>query len=49
LWEWAKAHMARFQVPVIIEFVKELKKTPTGKVDKAGLKAEGGVRLPSRW
>jgi acyl-coenzyme A synthetase/AMP-(fatty) acid ligase/enoyl-CoA hydratase/carnithine racemase len=48
LWEWAIDNMARFQVPSVIEIVKELKKTPTGKIEKRGLKAEGGLRFDLR-
>ena len=48
LWEWAVNSMARFQVPGVIEFVAELKRTPTGKVEKAGLKKDGGVRFDDR-
>lgn len=48
IWEWAKVNMARFQVPTVIEFVKEIKKTPTGKVDKSNLVADGGARFSSR-
>lgn len=42
LWDWAKEHMARFQVPSVIEFVDHLEQTPTGKIEKARLKVEGG-------
>ncbi|KPM38573.1 hypothetical protein AK830_g7982 [Neonectria ditissima] len=45
LWEWAIDHMARFQVPSVIEFVDEIKKTPTGKMEKGGLRIEGGKRF----
>ena len=45
IWEWAKANMARFQVPSVIEFVDELKRTPTGKVEKGELRREGGMRF----
>ncbi|KAF2712776.1 putative coenzyme A synthetase [Pleomassaria siparia CBS 279.74] len=48
LWEWAKAHMARFQVPDVIERVEEIKRTPTGKMEKYGLGVEGGVRFDGR-
>ena len=48
LWEWAGQHMARFQVPSIIEFVDEITKTPTGKMEKGNLKPEGGCRFDSR-
>lgn len=48
LWEWAVQHMARFQVPSVIEFVDEIKKTPTGKMEKGGLKTEGGQRFDIR-
>ncbi|KAK7408455.1 hypothetical protein QQX98_009382 [Neonectria punicea] len=45
LWEWAVEHMARFQVPSVIEFVEEIQKTPTGKMEKGGLRIEGGQRF----
>lgn len=34
LWEFCYSTMARFQVPRYIEFVSDLPKTPTGKVEK---------------
>ncbi len=34
VWEFCYATMARFQVPRYIEFVTDLPKTPTGKVEK---------------
>lgn len=43
LSEWAVQHMARFQVPSVIEIVSDLKKTLTGKLDKRGLNMEGGL------
>ncbi|KAH8881882.1 putative coenzyme A synthetase [Thozetella sp. PMI_491] len=48
LWEWAVGNMARFQVPSAIEIVEEIKKTPTGKIEKRGLAAEGGKRFDIR-
>lgn len=48
LLEWAVKHMARFQVPSVIEFVEEIKKTPTGKTEKRGLSIEGGYRFDIR-
>lgn len=42
LWDWAVRHMAKFQVPSIIEFVERIQKTPTGKIDKWNLPTEGG-------
>lgn len=48
LWDWAVKHMARFQVPTIIEFVDEIKKTPTGKIEKGMLSAKGGVIFDAR-
>jgi acyl-CoA synthetase (AMP-forming)/AMP-acid ligase II len=48
LWQWATEHMARFQVPSVIEIVDEIKKTPTGKVEKRDLKAEGGKHFDSQ-
>ena len=37
--KWAKANMAGFMVPDVIEIVEELPKTATGKVKKHILKA----------
>ncbi|KAF7556243.1 hypothetical protein G7046_g6348 [Stylonectria norvegica] len=48
LWEWAVQRMARFQVPSFIEFVEELKRTPTGKIEKGGLSPDGGLSFDSR-
>jgi crotonobetaine/carnitine-CoA ligase len=48
LWEWARKEMARFQVPDVIERVREIRRTPTGKVEKYGLRMEGGVRFDMR-
>ena len=48
LWDWAKQHMARFQVPDIIEFVDKLERTSTGKVEKWRLKKAGGVKFSMR-
>jgi crotonobetaine/carnitine-CoA ligase len=48
LWEWAKRNVARFQVPSVIEIVPEIKKTPTGKMEKHGLRVEGGERFDVR-
>ncbi|KAI9727376.1 MAG: hypothetical protein M1834_008447 [Cirrosporium novae-zelandiae] len=48
LWNWTVENMARFQVPCVIEFVDRLKKTPTGKIEKGGLRAEGGTRFDIR-
>ncbi|EKG11557.1 AMP-dependent synthetase/ligase [Macrophomina phaseolina MS6] len=45
LWEWARAHMAWFQVPDVLERVEEIRGTPTGKIEKYGLRVEGGVRF----
>jgi len=45
LWMWCKVEMARFQVPSVVELVTELKKTPTGKVEKGLLHTEGGVTV----
>ncbi|MGE0218870.1 AMP-binding protein, partial [Mycolicibacterium sp.] len=41
VWEFCCEHMARFQVPRYIEFVDELPKTPTGKVEKFKLQETG--------
>jgi acyl-CoA synthetase (AMP-forming)/AMP-acid ligase II/enoyl-CoA hydratase/carnithine racemase len=48
LWEWSVKHMARFQVPSVIEIVEEIKRTPTGKLEKRGLTIEGGRRFDIR-
>ncbi|KAJ4372378.1 hypothetical protein N0V83_004152 [Neocucurbitaria cava] len=48
LWRWAVTHIARFQLPSVIEFVREIKRTPTGKVEKYGLKVDGGRRFDIR-
>lgn len=45
LWEWTVQHLARFQVPAVIEFVPKIPKTPTGKIEKHGLSVEGGFRF----
>lgn len=48
IWKWAKMNMARFQVPSIIEIVPEIKRTPTGKMEKRWLSSEGGQRFDAR-
>ncbi|KIV94919.1 hypothetical protein PV10_02639 [Exophiala mesophila] len=48
LWEWSARHMARFQVPDVIEIVQDIRKTPTGKIEKHGLTSEGGQRFDRR-
>jgi len=48
LWRWAVERMARFQVPSVIEFVANFKKTPTGKIEKHKLNKEGGKRFDIR-
>lgn len=48
LWKWSQQHMARHQIPSVIEIMDELKQTPTGKIEKGSLKAEGGQRLTAR-
>ncbi|EXJ77816.1 hypothetical protein A1O3_08975 [Capronia epimyces CBS 606.96] len=48
MFDWSVRHMARFQVPSVIELVPELKKTPTGKVERIWLKAQGGKRFDIR-
>jgi carnitine-CoA ligase len=47
LWEFCCRTMPRFQVPRFIEFVEELPKTPTGKVEKFKLQ-QAGVGLSTR-
>jgi crotonobetaine/carnitine-CoA ligase len=48
LWQWSQQHMARHQVPTVIEIVEELKQTPTGKIEKGSLTTEGGKRFTTR-
>ncbi|KIX04694.1 uncharacterized protein Z518_05564 [Rhinocladiella mackenziei CBS 650.93] len=48
LWTWARSRMARFQVPNVIHIVQEIKKTPTGKVEKQALSQDGGQRFDIR-
>ncbi|KPI40600.1 putative crotonobetaine/carnitine-CoA ligase [Cyphellophora attinorum] len=48
LWTWATEHMARFQVPSVIEIVPEIRRTATGKIEKHGLAVDGGVRFDGR-
>ncbi|KAF7592959.1 hypothetical protein BBP40_012195 [Aspergillus hancockii] len=45
LWEWSKQHMGRQRVPTVIEIVDVMKRTPTGKVEKKSLTAEGGKKV----
>jgi crotonobetaine/carnitine-CoA ligase len=47
IWSFCYERMARFQVPRFIEFVDELPKTPTGKVEKFKLQ-EAGVGTNTR-
>lgn len=47
LFEWARDHLPYFAVPRFIEFRSELPKTPTGKVQKHELRAEG--RTERTW
>jgi crotonobetaine/carnitine-CoA ligase len=42
LWGWTVSNMARFQVPIVVGFVVELKRTLRGKVEKGEL--NGGRR-----
>lgn len=48
LWEWATQNLARIQVPSVLEFVQEIQRTPTGKIEKHALNIEGGQRLEIR-
>lgn len=41
VWDFCRDRMARFQVPRYIEFVDQLPKTPTGKVEKFKLQEAG--------
>ena len=41
VWEFCRERMARFAVPRYIEFVDQLPKTPTGKVEKFKLQEAG--------
>lgn len=48
LWGWAVTHMARFQVPSVVQIVDKIQKTPTGKLEKHSLAVEGGQRFDIR-
>lgn len=48
LWEWSAGRMAKFQVPTVIQIVGEIRRTPTGKVEKGSLGAKGGVEFDIR-
>lgn len=48
LWDWSVQHMARFQVPNVVEITHEIKRTPTGKMEKHGLSVAGGQRFDLR-
>lgn len=48
LWYWSRKNMARHQVPTVIEIVQELKRTPTEKIEKGSLTADGGRRFLDR-
>ncbi len=47
LFEWARENLPYFAVPRFIEFRAELPKTPTGKIQKQELRAQG--RTPATW
>ena len=38
LQEWCKARLQRYQYPHLIDFVDELPKTPTGKIQRFKLR-----------
>ncbi|KAG5744167.1 hypothetical protein H9Q70_013133 [Fusarium xylarioides] len=42
LWQWSVTRVARFQVPIVIEIIKDIKRTPTGKLDKSAMPLVGG-------
>ncbi|KAE8353030.1 hypothetical protein BDV28DRAFT_148454 [Aspergillus coremiiformis] len=48
LWHWARQYMSRQRVPAVIEIVDDMKRTPTGKVEKTSLIADGGKRFTDR-
>ncbi|KAJ5756920.1 uncharacterized protein N7511_007102 [Penicillium nucicola] len=48
LWQWSQQHMARNQVPTVIQILEELKQTPTGKIEKGSLTPNGGKRFTAR-
>lgn len=48
LFDWCVTNMARFQVPSVIEFVSDLKRTPTGKIEKHNLPVRGGKTFDIR-
>lgn len=47
LWHWMAAELPHFAVPRFIEFRDSLPKTPTGRLQKERLRAEG--RTPATW
>jgi crotonobetaine/carnitine-CoA ligase len=49
LIEYCKENMAYYMVPRFIDFVSELPKTMTLKVEKYKLKADASQRLPDVW
>ncbi|KAF5570675.1 long-chain-fatty-acid ligase [Fusarium phyllophilum] len=42
LWQWSVTRVARFQVQSLIEIVQDIKRTPTGKLDKIAIPLVGG-------
>lgn len=48
LWNWARKHIARIQVPSVIQFIDRLDQTPTGKANKREPSVEGGQVFDNR-
>ncbi|KAE8371729.1 hypothetical protein BDV26DRAFT_298538 [Aspergillus bertholletiae] len=48
LWQWSRQHMGRQRVPAVVEIVSDMKRTPTGKVEKRSLSVDGGKRFTDR-
>lgn len=45
LVEWCGPHLAAFKIPRFIEYVEDLPRTPTGKIQKAQLRGGGEARV----
>ncbi|HET6885175.1 MAG TPA: benzoate-CoA ligase family protein, partial [Rubrobacteraceae bacterium] len=49
LQNWCKERLKRYQYPHLVEFVEELPKTVTGKIQRFKLREpETGVRMPQQ-
>jgi crotonobetaine/carnitine-CoA ligase len=50
LMAWCEPRMGAFMVPRFVEFLRELPKTPTEKVEKYKLRSEGNRGItPATW